>query len=1007
MRDWLRSEVSYQGKRKWSGSGRTLFALSRFLLLLLVFATTLHAQPPHDTKGTEFWVAFLQNNGSGGDFERSDLRLYVSCDTVTTVRIQYAPYPDTLTLQITQPNVPFEIDISTLFGGDVELSEVYQDGSNAISRKSLHITSETEVTLYGVNIRVMSADAFIALPDDALTGRYIVTAWPNGFLASNDYDMHSEFAVIGTEDGTTVRITPSTVLSGHSSTQPFTIGLNRGDVYFGQAQLGLPNDVTGTEIRANKPVAVYAGNQRTAIPTSIGNFRDHLVEQMPPVDAWGETAILTPHYTVTKLSSHQAEARILAAFDSTEVTITTATSSWTWNLDAKQPLRVSPLEPAYVKATGPIVVTQFEHSVAQYEDGGVGGPAELGDPFMMLIPAPEQYDTAYAFQSVSHQEFLEHYINVIIPQGLENSLRIDGNPVVGAVYAKVPGTNFQYAQIRVSAGSHYIRADGEFGLCVYGFGRANSYGYTGGTLFRTLVADFERPSISDVRECDQLEGIVTDDGLTDTGIDSCYGTMQMTNARLNVLPFEAGADTVRWTAALVDPYQDGAVEIKAIDGAGRSTTYRQEIPGFTVSADGMSGGAPILAELVSFNGKEFCRDIVLTNHGKFPQTVTDLIVSPDTVQGLKIQSALPLHLEPGESRTITVCFAGTLSESLQVDLTVGNECIGRTIAQVAMLNIVDTVPPSRISTQSPCSGTTLTFAEPDVPYLMIESLVVDTVINGQYATAPSQNALPAKAMRLEFTHEDFREDLIYQVTVRDLAGNVLELRDTIGGFTVAVTERTDGDRLAIRLDREWYTDTLTLNSQRCDSLVLTNYGLRELTVARILMDENRSFSIPPAQLPVHLAPGESRRLEVCLEGRIAGEQIDTLILLDGCGRWENVLLRSPVEVAVGYGSDLCGNLITMQSHGAAKRTFLEVPAPNPIVGQQAFVDLGLRSDDVVSIEFVDFRGEAVMPIVESVPLQAGVHRVAFTLGDLPSGMYFCRMVTAAGETYSQKVIVHE
>lgn len=1008
MRHWLRNEHVVDKTWNRFGSGRGPLALLLVLLLLLT-TSALFAQGPHDTKGKEFWVAFMQNNGSGGDFERSDLRLYISSDTVTTVQLRYAQFSDTLTLLLEEPNVPYEIDVTHLLGGDVELNEVLQDGSNAISRKSLHIISDADVTLYGVNIRVMSADAFIALPDDALTGRYIITAWPNGYQESGDYDMHSEFAVIGTEDGTTVRITPSTVLVGQTSTEPFVVGLNQGDVYFGQAQLGQESDVTGTEIRANKPVAVFAGNQRTSVPTDVGNFRDHLVEQIPPVDAWGQTAILTPHYTVTRQSQHQAEARILAAFDNTEVTVTTATSQRTWMLNSKQPLRISPLEAAYVESTQPILVAQYEHSVAEYSNGSPGGLAELGDPFMMLIPAPEQYDTAYAFQSVSHQEFLEHYINVIVPNGAEGSIVLDGQALNNVLFAPVPGKPYQYAQVRVSPGSHYIRADQEFGLCVYGFGRANSYGYTGGTLFRTLVTDFERPAISDIRQCDQLQGIVTDDRITDTGIDSCYGTLLLSNARLNILPFESGADTVFWNAQLVDPYKDGLIEIKAVDQVGRSTTYRQEIPGFTVAAVEMSNNDPIFEEIVSFNGMQTCREVMLTNYGKFPQTVTDVSTDPDssTFAGLDIQVALPLTLQPGETRMVTVCYQGMLEEPMKLDFSIGDECTARTVALVNIVTVVDTVAPSRVGVESPCSGTILTFAEPDLPYLMIATLKVDTIVNGHYSTNPTQNALPTKSIAVQFIPEDFREDMIYQVTVQDLAGNLTTIRDTVGGFTVAVKEELEGNRLAIRLGSDWTADTIALTAKRCDSLLLTNYGSRQLTVARILMDQNRSFSIPPAQLPVVLAPGQAKRLAICLEGRAAGEQIDTLLLLDECGRWENVLLRTMVETSHGHGMDMCGNTIQMQSFGAAKRTFLTVPAPNPVSGDEAFVDIGLRQDEEVTIGVIDFNGEHVLRVIENVSLEAGVHRVAFMLGALQSGLYFCRMETSSGEVYSQKMIVRE
>lgn len=980
------------------------------LALLLLPAVEAAAQPPHDTKGTEFWVTFMQNNGSGGDFEKSDMRMYVSSDTITTVRIRYTPLDDTLVLRITRPNVPFEVDVSGLFGSNVELDEVLNNGANAISRKSFHILSDHDITLYGVNIRVMSADAFLSLPDDVLTGRYIVTAWQNGYLGSGDFDMHSQFAVIATEDGTTVRVSPSTLLSGRNSTQPFVMTLDRGQVYFGQAQTGLPNDVTGTEIRANKPVAVYAGNQRTSVPASVGNFRDHLVEQMPPIDAWGSTAILTPHYTITPGSTLQAEARILAAFDSTRVEVTTESGTTVYNLDSRQTAAIRPLRGAFVSADKPILVAQYEHSVALYTDSGPtgeGGLAELGDPFMMLIPAPEQYDTAYAFQSVNHEEFLKHYINVIVPFGAETSLVLDGMLLQNLSFTPIPGTFYSVAQIPVSPGSHYIEADQQFGLCVYGFGRANSYGYPGGTLFRTLVTDFERPHIGSVQECDILQGIVSDDRLTDSGIDSCYATGGMRNVNVRIEPFAAGADTVRWSAQLTDPYQDGVVEIRGIDGAGRSTLYRTAIPGFTVSVSGDGAGGLPTEEIVSFNGKETCGQVVLHNYGAFPQTVTRLNGLPALPVGAALSAALPITLMPGETRAVRICYGGAAGEPATFELEAGSDCIGRNVARVRLVSVIDTLPPERIGTNTPCGGARVDFSEPDQPYLLIESLVVDTLVNGRYTTDPTAFSLPARRISLHLTPEDFREDMIYQATVTDRAGNRQTIRDTISGFTVAVHETPVDDRLAIRLERDWTSDTLSLNTMRCDSLLLVNYGARALNVARILMMENHAFSIPPAQLPIVLEPGSARKFAVCLEGRTAGEQIDTLLILDECGRWENVLLRTPVRASEGSGADMCGSRISVQSYGAAKRTFLTVPAPNPYAGGELFVDVGLRQDERVTLRLLDLSGQQTLRVLEYVPMTAGLHRVVFTADGLADGLYFCRMETSGGETITQKLIIRD
>ena len=986
---------------------------SSALLLCLLFSSTalLKAQKPQDTKGKEFWVAFMQNLGSGQDFEFSDLRLYISSDTITTVYVHYIPLDDTLEVQINRARVPYEVDINAIFGNRTELEEVRPDGSNAISRNVFHVFSNDDITLYGVNIRQMSADAFLALPDDVLSGRYIVTAWPNGYLYGNfegsgfidEFDTHSEFAVIGTEDQTTVEITPSAPLSGQQGKRPFTISLNAGEVYFGQAILGSAFDVTGTEIKANKPVAVFGGNQRTAIPISVGNYRDHLVEQIPPIEAWGRTAILTPHFNIAPKSTERSEARVLAAFDDTEVTVTTATGIRTWTVNASAPLQL-PLTASYINSTKPILVVQYEHSVGEISNP-IPGSNDLGDPFMMLIPSPEQYDTAYSFQSIIHPEFIAHYINVIVPNKAIASLEIDGQSLAGAAFLPIPGTTFSYAQIKVNSGSHYIRANDQFGLCVYGFGRANSYGYPGGTLFRELEVDFERPLISADGKCDLIEGIIRDDRVTDSGIDSCYSTEGSQNVLVTIAPFVQGADTVRWSAQLIDPYQDGVVEIKGIDGAGRSTILRKEIPGYTVAGVGSSGSEPLRFDIVSYNGKEGCREIRLFNYGGFPQSVERITLKAGDPVGLNVKTSLPITILPGETASINICYAGDQDESFEVGLAVGGACIDRDALIAHVVTVIDTLPPAIDFGGEGCGNSTITFAEPNQQYLEVESVEVDTIINGTWSLNPE--ALPAQTVSLRLYPTDFREDLIVRGRTRDRAGNELRFADTIPGFTIGVFEEPESDRLALRLERDWISDSLVLNSTRCDSLLIVNYGSYPLTVTRVFMRENLEFSIPPTQLPLALAPGEERRVAVCLQGRVAGEQIDTLWIEDACGRWENVLLRTPVMPTSGNGNDYCGNLVNVQSFGPTKRTFITTPIPNPAPAGRLTLDIGLQRNELVSLSVFDLAGFPELELVDEGEIEAGIHRFEFDASNLEAGIYFCKMVTGSGEILTTKFMIRD
>lgn len=446
-----------------------------WVLLAIVAANySVHAQA-RDNRGTEFWVSFMANYGSGTWNETSQMELYISCERPTNVTITYHRNGRTHRVPIPQADRSIVVDISSVFGTGVELSGV----TDSVSRKTLKVVSDDEITLYGSNVRIKSADAFTSLPTDVLSGRYIVLAYPNGYInadGNRGYDMPSEFAVIATKNGTTLNIQSPAAINRRPANQAFSVRLDSGQAYFAQASLNGPQDVSGTTINADKPVAVYGGVKRVSIPITVGNERDHLVEQLPPLETWGKEALITPHFGINSESRYNAVVRVMAANDSTRWTLDGVPQQV---LGAGKLVELSLTRAQHIVASGPILVAQYEHS-----SNDESGP--LGDPFMMLIPPPEQFDSIYSFQCVINDEFKAHYANVVIPTNAIRSLRMDG-AAVQATFRSIPNTRFSYAQIQLTAGSHFARADSTFGLYVYGYGVANSYGYPGGMLLKDLT----------------------------------------------------------------------------------------------------------------------------------------------------------------------------------------------------------------------------------------------------------------------------------------------------------------------------------------------------------------------------------------------------------------------------------------------------------------------------------------------------------------------------------------
>ncbi len=959
-----------------------------------------------DSKGKDFWVTFMTNLGSEGENGVSDMRLYVSSDRPTTVTITYTMTGDSRTINLPVANVSTEFNVNAEFGGFVELSMV-TNPSEEIQPKSLHVVADNEITLYGVDIRSKSADAYLGLPVDVLTGRYIVLAYPNGFSGSfvgnGAYDTPSEFAVVATEDNTQVNITPTSTLTiNQRPAAPYSVMLSRGEVYFGQADV-LPfneQDVTGTQIDANKPVAVFGGNRRTSIPTRVGNYRDHLIEQLPPLDGWGRGGLLTPHFKVTPASTDTAVARIIAAFPGTDVTVTTSTGTQNITLSPGISYEVPLLEAMTVKGTQPIMMAQFEHSV----NIGTGGAFDIGDPFMMLVVPTEQFDTAYAFQSIAHREFVEpHYINVVIPPQAVPSIRLD-NAQVSNTFSPIPGSAYVYAQIQVPAGAHYIRADSAFGLYVYGFGQATSYGYPGGMLFRKLVRDFEPPELLTKDTCGEVSGFAFDSKITDTGIDSCYATKDTQNVMVAVESFTKGADTVHFTARLIDPYRDGVAAVRGVDGEGRSRTQIVAIPGFTIRSSFSSTMVPALLDtFVALNAKNFCRDIVLKNYGKFPQRISGVTLS-DTTKRRVDPSQFPMTIAPGDTAVVRMCFEDVSDTLFTTLMSVIGDCAQREVALIPVDSRIDTTAPTVGIEGSPCSDDFLLTYYERFRASGIAAVEVDTTINCTAEKLIDPTKLPAQLVQVRLHRIDPRQDLIYKITLRDAVGNSLIDLDTIGGFTLNLLGR-NGDTLGMRYNREWDSpDTMNLDGHRCDSVTITNYGSRAVIINHARMQGNLLYSLPPSQFPFVVPAGTQRKLLVCMDGHTNYDFFDTLMLFDACGHLEDVAMMTPLRSVFGTSGTSCGTVIAFAVNAPAKRAFLTTPQPNPVIGT-AQVDVGLPVATDVTIDVFSSDGRPVLHVLDAAPLKAGISRVAFNVSPLDAGAYFCRMRTPDGAVHVAKMVV--
>ncbi len=345
--------------------------------------------------------------------------------------------------------------------------------SEVPERLAVHITSEKTLSVYGLSHRYQTTDSYMGLPVEALGTEYRTV---NYYKLRED--LISQFAIIATQDSTSVTITPtSPTFTKKPANLPFAVNLRKGDVYqvIASSQTkSSPADFTGSLIQANKPIAVFSGHNGAYIPIPEKGY-NHLVEQLPPLSAWGR------HYYVgTLLGRTRSTIRVVAAEDDTKVFA-----------NGKQVATL--LAGEYYENAAVTGMTQITGDkrilLAQYAHGFENGQDSVGDPMMILLTPTQQFLKKYRFATPTRGQW-HHYVNIVVPKESAESMRLDGRPMNTQVFKPFGESRYAIAQIEVAYGTHTLEGAENFGLYSYGFGYGDdsydAYGNMVGQSFLEL-----------------------------------------------------------------------------------------------------------------------------------------------------------------------------------------------------------------------------------------------------------------------------------------------------------------------------------------------------------------------------------------------------------------------------------------------------------------------------------------------------------------------------------------
>lgn len=468
-----------------------IFAVLCCVLLSMVapYTTTIYAASSSvvervPSEGTRFWVTFLSNNnGAALDETQKVISLTAAGERAATITVTYSVDNTTETTSIAAG------------GGSVKLeldNDKAYNLSNGTTLKTVLVESTDTISLFASVQDGGYYESTYVLPEEALGTEYVVLV-----NRRNKNALISEFAVVATEDYTTLHITkrevnevktPMTPSASVTSRQ--TVSLNKGQVYVVKSKSNTNStyyNLSASTVASDKPVAVFSADEGSLVPYVTGGLaQNYLSEQMAPISSWGKEFV-----AVKPKNVRNNIVRIVSAYPNTEVTIKeSGGNTQTVVLDSfsiyeyprltMSTYSTSNIGDMYITSTQPIAVCGYVPNTAyniltdEYDN-----EITFGAPSEAWIAPMRQGVNAMTFATTPYL-MGEFYANIVVPTEGVSSMQLDGASIADA-FSTLSGTDYSIARVLVTDGKHALtNAAAQFVTTVYGYGDETGFYFGAG-----------------------------------------------------------------------------------------------------------------------------------------------------------------------------------------------------------------------------------------------------------------------------------------------------------------------------------------------------------------------------------------------------------------------------------------------------------------------------------------------------------------------------------------------
>ena len=418
------------------------------LLMLLLAASSLHAQTPLAGSGTRFTFSLPE----GAE------RITKPPDTSRIFLRILSPYSGKVSVKAVGYSNEFTFSPNAVTTIELPRSLVIYGPTGQYS-KGISVVATQPVSAVLHRFMPFAGEATQLYPDNIQGKEFVVSSW--GVFDDPNEDNIAQVVVSAIYPETIVTIYPRL---GMIDGAPITRVMGPSESYILKADVRTAANVEGycgTRISATYPVSVITNVSCGYVPLGREACNE-MLDELLPKSYFGTVFYATP------LSDSAQTARLIFTSDSMHFTVLSGRGLFQETFNGRIEMQLSRPDVFSVSRPAQCQLITDGYDVVQ-----------VGDPSMVQILPPEFYSDSLYWNTpylVSTGQVFQHFVSIVFPQDAKQDVKLDGIPVatLGTVQ-NIPQSTMAAMQIEINPGNHSVTSTKPVFAVASGFLPADVY----------------------------------------------------------------------------------------------------------------------------------------------------------------------------------------------------------------------------------------------------------------------------------------------------------------------------------------------------------------------------------------------------------------------------------------------------------------------------------------------------------------------------------------------------